>query len=67
VGNAAEGTKAVLTVKEMGSDFIKVYSMLPRDAYFAMPMSKATKHGSAGIGSFISAEASDAGQSASST
>jgi imidazolonepropionase-like amidohydrolase len=36
VGNAAEGRKAVLTVKQMGSDFIKVYSMLPRDAYFAI-------------------------------
>jgi imidazolonepropionase-like amidohydrolase len=36
VSNAAEGRKAVLTAKEMGSDFIKVYSMLPRDAYFAI-------------------------------
>jgi len=36
VSNADEGRKAVLTAKEMGVDFIKVYSMLPRDAYFAI-------------------------------
>ena len=36
VSNADEGKKAVLKVKEMGADFIKVYSMVPRDAYFAI-------------------------------
>jgi len=65
VGNAAEGRKAVLKVKEMGSDFIKVYSMLPRDAYFAIAgeakrqnmvfAGHVSEFGSAG-------EASDAGQ-----
>src|SRR5262252_8546760 len=36
VSNADEGRKAVLQVKEMGADFVKVYSMLPRDAFFAI-------------------------------
>ena len=36
VGNAAEGIKAVNTAKQGGSDFVKVYSLLPRDAYFAI-------------------------------
>src|SRR6267142_6779961 len=65
VGNAAEGRKAVLTVKEMGSDFIKVYSMLPRDAYFAIAdEAKRQNMVFAGhVSEFVSAaEASDAGQ-----
>jgi len=65
VGNAAEGRKAVLTVKEMGSDFIKVYSMLPRDAYFAIAdEAKRQNMVFAGhVPEFVSAaEASDAGQ-----
>ncbi|HEY6121217.1 MAG TPA: amidohydrolase family protein [Pyrinomonadaceae bacterium] len=65
VSNAAEGRKAVLTVKEMGSDFIKVYSMLPRDAYFAIAdEAKRQKMDFAGhVPEFVSAgEASDAGQ-----
>ena len=65
VGNAAEGRKAVLTVKEMGSDFIKVYSMLPRDAYFAIAdEAKRQNMIFAGhVPEFVSAgEASDAGQ-----
>lgn len=65
VGNAAEGRKAVLTVKEMGSDFIKVYSMLPRDAYFAIA-DEAKRQNMVFVGhvpEFVSAaEASDAGQ-----
>jgi hypothetical protein len=65
VGNAAEGRKAVLTVKEMGSDFIKVYSMLPRDAYFAIAdEAKRQNMVFAGhVPQFVTAaEASDAGQ-----
>ena len=65
VGNAAEGRKAVLTVKEMGSDFIKVYSTLPRDAYFAIAdEAKRQNMVFAGhVPEFVSAaEASDAGQ-----
>ena len=65
VGNAAEGRKAVLTVKEMGADFIKVYSMLPRDAYFAIAdEAKRQNMVFAGhVSEFVSAaEASDAGQ-----
>ena len=65
VGNAAEGRKAVLTVKEMGSDFIKVYSMLPRDAYFAIAdEAKRQNMVFAGhVPEFVSAgEASNAGQ-----
>lgn len=65
VGNAAEGRKAVLTVNEMGSDFIKVYSMLPRDAYFAIAdEAKRQNMVFAGhVPEFVSAgEASDAGQ-----
>jgi tetratricopeptide (TPR) repeat protein len=34
--NADEGRKAVIRAKEEGADFVKVYSMLPRDAYFAI-------------------------------
>lgn len=65
VANAAEGRKAVLTVKEMGSDFIKVYSMLPRDAYFAIAdEAKRQNMFFAGhVSEFVTAtEASDAGQ-----
>src|SRR5260370_40193403 len=65
VGNAAEGRKAVLTIKEMGSDFIKVYSMLPRDAYFAIAdEAKRQNMVFAGhVPEFVSAgEASEAGQ-----
>ena len=65
VGNADEGRKAVLKVKEMGADFIKVYSMLPRDAYFAIAEeAKRQQMVFAGhVSEFVSAaEASDAGQ-----
>src|SRR5260370_611609 len=65
VGNAVEGRKAVLTVKETGADFIKVYSMLPRDAYFAIAdEAKRQNMVFAGhVTEFVSAgEASDAGQ-----
>jgi len=35
-GNAAEGCQAVLKAKQAGADFVKVYSLLPREAYFAI-------------------------------
>jgi len=65
VGNPDEGRKAVLTVKEMGSDSIKVYSLMPRDAYFAIAgEAKRQNMVFAGhVPEFVSAaEASDAGQ-----
>jgi hypothetical protein len=36
VRNASEGRQAVTLVKGSGADFVKVYSLLPRDAYFAI-------------------------------
>jgi len=35
-GNAAEGRQAVMKATQDGADFVKVYSLLPRDAYFAI-------------------------------
>jgi len=35
-GNAAEGRLAVTKSRQAGADFIKVYSFLPREAYFAI-------------------------------
>lgn len=65
VGNEAEGRKAVQTVKSGGSDFVKVYSQLSRDAYFAIA-DEAKKQGIAFAGHVPTvvtvAEASDAGQ-----
>jgi len=65
VSNAEEGRKAVLKVKEIGADFIKVYSMLPRDAYFAIADEAKRQHMvfAGHVPEFVSAaEASDAGQ-----
>ena len=65
VSNADEGRKAVLQVKEMGSDFIKVYSMVPRDAYFAIADEAKRQHlvFAGHVPEFVSAaEASDTGQ-----
>jgi imidazolonepropionase-like amidohydrolase len=65
VSNADEGRKAVLKVKEMGADFIKVYSMIPRDAYFAIADEAKRQHMvfAGHVPEFVSAaEASDAGQ-----
>jgi imidazolonepropionase-like amidohydrolase len=65
VGNADEGRKAVVKVKEMGADFVKVYSMLPRDAYFAIADEAKRQHMvfAGHVPEFVSAsEASDAGQ-----
>jgi hypothetical protein len=36
VRNAAEGRQAVTRLKQAGAEFIKVYDLLPRDAYFAI-------------------------------
>jgi Amidohydrolase family/Tetratricopeptide repeat len=36
VANEAEGRQAVIKVKQDGADFVKVYSFLPRDVYFAI-------------------------------
>jgi imidazolonepropionase-like amidohydrolase len=63
--NAAEGRRAVHTVVQEGSDFIKVYSLLPRDAYFAI-VEEAKRQGIVFAGhvpyAVSAAEASDAGQ-----
>lgn len=65
VSNEAEARQAVRQVKEMGYDFVKVYQLLPREAYFAIAdESKKLGIPFAGhIPSSISAtEASNAGQ-----
>jgi imidazolonepropionase-like amidohydrolase len=36
VGNAEDGRSAVRSIKEQGYDFVKVYTRLPRNAYFAI-------------------------------
>jgi imidazolonepropionase-like amidohydrolase len=63
--NAEEGRAAVRQLKKQGADFIKVYSGLPRDAFFAIA-AEAKKQGLSFAGhvpeSVSAAEASDAGQ-----
>jgi imidazolonepropionase-like amidohydrolase len=63
--NADEGRAAVLSAKNDGSDFIKVYSLLPRDAFFAIA-AEAKHQGMVFAGHVpevvTAAEASDAGQ-----
>ncbi|HEY6402568.1 MAG TPA: amidohydrolase family protein [Blastocatellia bacterium] len=65
VSNEDEGRKAVRDVKKSGADFVKVYSLLPRDAYFAIA-DEAKRQGLSFAGhvpsSVSPAEASDAGQ-----
>ena len=65
VGTAAEGRQAVIRSKQEGADFIKVYSRLPREAYFAIA-DEAKKQGLPFAGHVPGAvtvsEASDAGQ-----
>jgi hypothetical protein len=65
VRNEAEGRKAVRKVKQWGADFVKVYSLLPRDAYFGIG-DEAKRQGLPFVGhvplSVSPAEASDAGQ-----
>src|SRR5262245_112182 len=65
VGTAAEGRSAVDRFQKSGAEFIKVYSLLPRDAYFAIAdESRIRKIPFAGhVPNSVSAiEASDAGQ-----
>ncbi len=65
VSNEKEGRQLVRKFKEEGADFIKVYSYLPRDAYFAIA-DEAKKQGLPFAGhvplSVSAAETSDAGQ-----
>lgn len=65
VSNEEEGRKEVRRVKQWGADFVKVYSLLPRDAYFGIA-DEAKKHGITFAGhvpnSVSPEEASDAGQ-----
>jgi len=63
--NAAEGREAVSQAKAAGADFVKVYSLLPREAYFAIA-DEAKKQGIPFAGhvpvSVTAEEASAAGQ-----
>jgi imidazolonepropionase-like amidohydrolase len=65
VRDEAEGRKAVTRVKQWGADFVKVYSLLPREAYFGIA-DEARKQGLPFEGhvpfTVSAAEASDAGQ-----
>src|SRR5262245_40155352 len=65
VPNADEGRKAVQKVKKWGADFVKVYTYLPREAYFAIA-DEAKREGIPFAGhvpwSVTAAEASTAGQ-----
>jgi hypothetical protein len=65
ISNEEQGRQAVRDLKKQGADFIKVYSLLPRDAYFAIAdEAKKLKFPFAGHvpDSVTPAEASDAGQ-----
>ncbi|NUO81360.1 amidohydrolase family protein [candidate division KSB1 bacterium] len=65
VTNATEARQTVIDLKRRGVDFIKVYSLLPRDAYFAIA-DEAGKQNMVFAGhvpdAVTAAEASDAGQ-----
>jgi imidazolonepropionase-like amidohydrolase len=65
VANELEGRQAVDMLKREGADFIKVYNLLPRAAYFAI-VDEARKKGLTVVGhvplSVTAAEASRAGQ-----
>lgn len=65
VGNEEEGRKAVRKVKQWGADFVKVYALLPRDAYFGIAQ-ESKRQGISFVGhvpfAVSAAEASDAGQ-----
>jgi hypothetical protein len=64
-GTAREGREAVRLLKKRGADFVKVYSKLPRDAYFAIA-DEAKKQGLPFAGhvpdAITAVEAADAGQ-----
>ena len=63
--NAEQGREAVVRLKRDGADFVKVYSLLPRDVYFAIA-EEAGRQGLPFAGhvpnSVTAGEASDAGQ-----
>jgi imidazolonepropionase-like amidohydrolase len=63
--NEAQARQAVITLKQNGADFIKVYSLLSRAAFFAAA-DEAKKQGLSFVGhvpiSVTAVEASDAGQ-----
>jgi imidazolonepropionase-like amidohydrolase len=65
VGTAAEAREAVRALKHDGADFIKIYSRLPREAFFAI-VEETAKQGLPFAGhvpqSVSAAEASEAGQ-----
>lgn len=65
IKNPAEGRRAVQELKQQGADFIKVQSLIPRDAYFAV-MEEAQQHGLPVAGhvpdQITAAEAAEAGQ-----
>ncbi len=65
VSNKEEGPKAVRRVKQWGADFVKVYALLPRDAYFGIA-DEAKQQGITFAGhvpySVSAREASEAGQ-----
>lgn len=65
ISNEREAREAVRSTKQQGYDFVKVYSLLPRKAYFAIA-DEAKKQGIPFVGhvpNLLSAtEASDAGQ-----
>jgi imidazolonepropionase-like amidohydrolase len=65
VADAADGRKAVENLKKQGADFIKIQSLVPRDAYFAVA-AEAKRQGipfSGHVPDQVRArEASDAGQ-----
>lgn len=65
ISNEADARKTVASIKDSGADFIKVYSLIPRQAYFALA-DEAKKRGIPFAGhvpiSVSAAEASDAGQ-----
>ncbi|MGH9840373.1 MAG: hypothetical protein ACREEM_16460, partial [Blastocatellia bacterium] len=65
VANSQQGRQAVASLKQSGVDFIKVYSLLPREAYFAVA-DEAKKQGIPFAGhvpfSISAAEAAGAGQ-----
>lgn len=65
ISNAEEGRQAVISLKRRGADFVKVYDLLPREAYFAIA-DEAKKQGIPFAGhvpaTVTAAEASDAGQ-----
>lgn len=65
VNSADEGRRAVISLKRRGATFVKIYSLIPRESFFAIA-DEAKKQGITFAGhvpiSVTAAEASDAGQ-----